>query len=1342
MKKHISILLVILITVGVFCPAFSYCLPDKDCSFYEDFSKCEKAEITADNISDVLGTTWSVVNETVESENSSVKISALDTATFNGTQGVMIQRTDRATTDWGKVGIKKTLSSAANGHVQVSYTMGSEPYSNLFLYDSSNKQVIRLQIDGGYSFNLTVGNGSARKLFSLPANFSRTKTPLKVTLDFDLHKGLMNFSLNFLKNGTVSCSNVDTDIALLNKNNITTIYSKNAFEIGTGKNIKSALFCTNRYSTYIQLKNISIEICKEVTDTVLNTSEYTPSEEVMNGLLSEKEKIHPRIYIDNNSFNELKSLFSTEVYKNKYENLCSVAEKTAALDFTYTLKQEGADEEQRPIGDNIALFAAAYRFTQNPLYLQKAEEWCLNACGLDVWGIADDDLAAGHILFGMALCYDWLYDDLSDTTLEKIRTALLKHGTAMHSSFINNGRGWTKKYIQNHGWINLTGLSAAAIAIYDEYPECIVWLKDSANFFSYAFTLLPPDGASQEGVGYWSYGIEWLLKYARLARDFTGVDVYKCDWLKNTGYYRLYMSDPEGGWSAKSLSPKIADAHGFDYSGSHNILYHLAAEYNNGHFQYLADKLENTGYNSCDVTEVWTTLLWYNPKIRATSPIDLDPGKIFEDMGLAALHSGWNPTDSALYFRCGPHLGHHATNALDLLDAKNIGEGHVHPDNNSFILHSGDEVLIRDDGYVKKATSGHNTLLINGKGQLGEGGTWFNAGNSQPELADAFPRIVKSYLSTAVDYVVADAHEAYHKDYGLTKFRRHFIFLKKDSLVIIDEVETSKASDLELRFFPQQQTVSETEGGFKVTGGKNILNITSLTDDVVLTNEKVSVYSDINGNTTSRQVVNIKKNQAESLFSATAFNWAPYWDTPPSISMEKDGSLITLSKGNEKYVVDLQKLTVTSFPHASSVFVTTADGVSVTDGCTISREISGFTVQHSALAAYSSDMFSLKGNGKNIALSVIQSTGDTTELLLLSPINPGKYSLSVPGKEISFTVDKSFAQVLEYDFSAFSSTEDFTSSAPAGWDIHSGGGTVKLDVLNGNRCLIMAGSDARYTTPIIDIPIGSRTEPFMLKYSFSTSGSSPQPYFELHGANERRFRFACPWRRFAIVTGYNDNGGAEDVFCDLFGKDDTAFKLRGTNTHTVEITIDPMAGTADFALTSDALKNYTGPKDPRVVISNGTATLKGIPLTGESIGIDRLRIGMVPNGSKAYMLGVNKIQVLPAESPEISAVIRLKDNLGRPLNDIRNGENTNISIAVKNFGKSDDNSMLCFVAFNSDETVNDIKVHRLFTGAGNWGFIQLDTDSLEFLNEDYFKMFLWRGALAPIILPLHINCSE
>ena len=78
-------------------------------------------------------------------------------------------------------------------------------------------------------------------------------------------------------------------------------------------------------------------------------------------------------------------------------------------------------------------------------------------------------------------------------------------------------------------------------------------------------------------------------------------------------------------------------------------------------------------------------------------------------------------------------------------------------------------------------------MLIDGKGQLGEGRMWFN-GIEQLRLK-ARPRIIRAVSSPELDHISGDATEAYPRDIGLRRYIRHLIFLKPEVLIIIDDIE-------------------------------------------------------------------------------------------------------------------------------------------------------------------------------------------------------------------------------------------------------------------------------------------------------------------------------------------------------------------------------------------------------------------------------------------------------------------------------------------------------------------------------------------------------------------------
>lgn len=88
-----------------------------------------------------------------------------------------------------------------------------------------------------------------------------------------------------------------------------------------------------------------------------------------------------------------------------------------------------------------------------------------------------------------------------------------------------------------------------------------------------------------------------------------------------------------------------------------------------------------------------------------------------------------------------------------------------------------------------KWTRNHGTLLVNGRGQLGEGHTWFD--RKAVLRANARSAIVKAEPTAAFDYAVGDGRNIYPGDTGLKRFRRHFIYVRPDFVVVADELQAA-----------------------------------------------------------------------------------------------------------------------------------------------------------------------------------------------------------------------------------------------------------------------------------------------------------------------------------------------------------------------------------------------------------------------------------------------------------------------------------------------------------------------------------------------------------------------
>ena len=194
-------------------------------------------------------------------------------------------------------------------------------------------------------------------------------------------------------------------------------------------------------------------------------------------------------------------------------------------------------------------------------------------------------------------------------------------------------------------------------------------------------------------------------------------------------------------------------------------------------------------------------------------------------MDIVSARSGWSGDESLVVLKCGPFIGHKAVQEFSY----DPGGGHVHPDANHFVLFGAGEWLVRDDGYRAKWTGQHNTLLIDGRGQLGEGKQWFEG--SQPLAVKSRPRVLRAESTPTLDHVVSDATEAYPAELGLERFERHLLFLKPDVLIVADDIRLKEPRELELRFHPEQQDCERLDDAYLFSGKSAVLRLEPLTPE-------------------------------------------------------------------------------------------------------------------------------------------------------------------------------------------------------------------------------------------------------------------------------------------------------------------------------------------------------------------------------------------------------------------------------------------------------------------------------------------------------------------------------
>jgi hypothetical protein len=585
---------------------------------------------------------------------------------------------------------------------------------------------------------------------------------------------------------------------------------------------------------------------------------------------------HPRLYLTPDRIAALRAEIGG-AKKAQWEILRGEADRLARRRPPAAVRPNDAPDQlwQRDVGNALPTLAMAWVLSGDPKYRTAAEDWALASSSYPTWGFGrylNNDLPAGHQLFGLALVYDWMFRDLSTDAREKIRQALLSRGRDMYQAAdLQKGNYWRDEYLQNHLWVNAAGLAAAALALPDE-PETAAWLKRAQDAFRITEKSLGPDGASQEGVGYWSYGVEYLLKFWALSADLLGEDLHS-PWWEKTAMYRLYLSLPRKAWAKNNTIIDIADCPRQDYYGPDYLLFDLARRFHDPYAQWLGLEVERAGVTTN--VAPFLNLLWLDPKQAAKSPADLPTLRHFEDMGIVSARSDWSGGESLVVFKSGPPAGHEE---VKLAFAKDPGFGHVHPDANHFVIFGNGQWILQDDGYAWKETGQHNTLLIDGVGQMGEHAQWFRRKTPLPLTGE--PSILTAESHPDFDVLAGDATGAYATDLGLRKFVRRVIFWKPNVALVLDAIETDRPRKLELRFHPPDSAS---------------VRIEDLTPDAVVTSRGTIEGRNRENGPLPQYTVKMEKN-ASVWRNVTAISWGPQ-PAPVTMRTEANGELVFQSAG-------------------------------------------------------------------------------------------------------------------------------------------------------------------------------------------------------------------------------------------------------------------------------------------------------------------------------------------------------------------------------------------------------------------------------------------------------------
>ena len=152
----------------------------------------------------------------------------------------------------------------------------------------------------------------------------------------------------------------------------------------------------------------------------------------------------------------------------------------------------------------------AYRTTNDQKYLIRAESEMLVIAGFSDWN-PSHFLDVAEMTMAMSIGYDWLFDQLSQTSKDSIQNAIIKKG--IEPSLDSKNNSWLKA---EHNWNQVcnASMSYGAMAIYERDPKLAKMIINRAiESMAIPMKDYGPDGIYPEGYGYWGYGTSFNVLF-------------------------------------------------------------------------------------------------------------------------------------------------------------------------------------------------------------------------------------------------------------------------------------------------------------------------------------------------------------------------------------------------------------------------------------------------------------------------------------------------------------------------------------------------------------------------------------------------------------------------------------------------------------------------------------------------------------------------------------------------------------------------------------------------------------------------------------------------------------
>ncbi|MBT7162830.1 MAG: DUF4962 domain-containing protein, partial [Victivallales bacterium] len=245
-------------------------------------------------------------------------------------------------------------------------------------------------------------------------------------------------------------------------------------------------------------------------------------------ILSELRTQHPRLLLTPERLAELRETYATDAYAKVYV----LPGKMRKLYPYRKGKRNGGI--YRGLGDQIL----GYLLEPDPAKLAEIITWLEMAT---TYGDVGVDLDAEYFMEGIALGYDWLYDELPEDLRKRLGVRIAELCEQLYAASLAGKTGGGHSFQQNHYWFAHLSLALGAGALVNDHPQADEWLAWAWDRFERIAVTFSPDGGFHEGPSYWDFSMPTLYIYTDIYEHLTGLRVPAMDQgLKGQAAFRMH----------------------------------------------------------------------------------------------------------------------------------------------------------------------------------------------------------------------------------------------------------------------------------------------------------------------------------------------------------------------------------------------------------------------------------------------------------------------------------------------------------------------------------------------------------------------------------------------------------------------------------------------------------------------------------------------------------------------------------------------------------------------------------------------------------------------------------